>query len=98
MELAQEKNAEYLQQVNQLLQEKLNDQRQFTELQLQNSALKVQLTELRQDYARLQQEGLGRVGPKPLMVEKSNNTMAFSLLAPFDNDSPSITKSSVSRG
>ena len=57
LELAHEKNAEYLQQVNQLLQEKLNDQRLYTELQLQNSTFKMQLTELRQDYARLQEEG-----------------------------------------
>lgn len=82
MELVQEKNAEYLQHVNQLLHDKLSDHHHFTELQIQNSALKLQLTELQHDYTRLQQEESGNVAPKPLMVEKSSNTMDYSLLDP----------------
>ena len=82
LEVAQEKNADYLQQLNQQLQEKLLDHRRYTELQNVNAALKLQLTELRQDYTRLQQEGSGRVAPKPLMVDRSSNTMECSLLAP----------------
>ena len=88
LELAQEKNAEYLQQVNQLLQDKLNDQRQCTELRMENSALKVQLTELRQDYTRLQKEGSGRVALRPLIMERSSNTMDYSLMDPSTSTVP----------
>ena len=90
LEMAQEKNAECLHQINQLLQEKLNDQRQFTELQIQNTALKLQLTELREDYTRLQKEGVGRVTTKPLIMEKSSNTMDFSLLDPSTSTVPVV--------
>lgn len=75
VDFTREKNAELLHQVNQLLQEKLVDQRQITELQVQNADLKLQLTELRQDHSRMQAEGMARSPPKPTMVEKSCNTM-----------------------
>ena len=90
LEAVQEKNAECLQQVNQLLQDKLKDHQRFTELQTQNTVLKLQLTELKQDYARLQKEGSGRVTPKPQIVERSSNTMECSLMDPSTSTVPVV--------
>ena len=46
VEQVQERSGEFLQQINQMLQEKLSDQRKHEQLQLQNAALKIQLEEL----------------------------------------------------
>lgn len=56
----------------------MGDHRRFTELQIHNVALK------------LQQEGFGKVAPKPLMVEKSSNTMDYSLLEPSISTVPVV--------
>lgn len=50
LEEVQEKSAEYLQQINQLLQEKFSDHKRYEHLQAQNAALKLQLEEFRQGH------------------------------------------------
>ncbi len=96
LELAQEKNADYLQQLNQQLQEKLLDQRRSLELQNMNATLKLQLTERREDYARLHHEGSGRMAPGPIMVDRSCNTMECSLGDPSTSTLPVVPSHQVS--
>jgi hypothetical protein len=54
IEQVQEKNAEYLQQVNKCLQEKFTDHRRIEELQTQNVALNRRIAELQESCARVQ--------------------------------------------
>ena len=62
---------EYLQQINQTLQDKFYDHRRYEQLHVQNAALKVQLEELRQDHRRAQDAPRGR---SVTMVDRSSNT------------------------
>lgn len=50
LEQVLDKIVEYLQQVNELLQEKFSDHRRYDQLQIQNASLKQQLEELQHDH------------------------------------------------
>ena len=78
-EQVQEKNAEYLWQVNQLLQDKLSDHHHCEQLKIQNVALKLQLEELRQDNNRLEIEVKNKERVKPSTMERSSNTLTTEL-------------------
>lgn len=88
LEQIQEKNTEYLQQVNQLLQEKFSALRCSEQLQLQNVALKLQLEDLRHDNTRLQTTLKAKDVVKPIMIERSSNTDTLETTS----NTPSISK------
>lgn len=79
MEVIQERNAEYLQQVNQLLKEKFADQRRFDQLQAENATLKAQIVELKEEQTRRIPTPtvieVPVVAARPVMVDKSCNTV-----------------------
>lgn len=70
----QEKSAGYLQQINQLLQDKFNDHKRFDELHAQNVELKRQLEELQQRPVPERQIEKGKEPLQPLIMERSSNT------------------------
>lgn len=70
----QEKSAGYLQQINQLLQDKFNDHRRFEELQAQNTELKRQLEELQPKKGKCVESSRGKEPVRPMMVDRSSNT------------------------
>ena len=70
----QEKNAGYLQQINQLLQEKFNDHRRFEELQTQNVQLKHQIEDLQRQPGPGKEVVKGKEVVRPMMVDRSSNT------------------------
>lgn len=73
LEHVHDESAKYLQQVNQLLQDKFSDHCCCE--QIQNVALKLQLEELRRDNSRLEIEVKDRERVKTSMIERSNNTI-----------------------
>ena len=70
LEQVQERSADFLQQINQMLQEKLSDQRKHEGLQNINAALKIELEDLQQELKRAQQEG-----PSSTRLEEANREL-----------------------
>ena len=70
----QERSVEYLQQINQMLQEKMNAARQHETLQSINAAMKLQVVELQCELERLQEEVPRREVVRPVMVGAPVNT------------------------
>ena len=77
IEQIQERSAESLQQINQMLQEKLSDHRKHEQLQSINAALKIQLQDSERELKRLQEDGQRKDTVRSIMVDQSVNTMPF---------------------
>ena len=72
IEQVQEKNAEYMLQVNKFLHEKFNDHRRIEELLIQNAALNTRISELQESCGRIQIDEEVRT-PRPTTVNRSSN-------------------------
>ena len=77
IEQVQEKNAEYLQQVNNYLHEKFTDHQRIEELQRQNVALNTRITDLQETLVRLQIVH-ETMTPRPVMVDRFCSTEEMS--------------------
>ena len=73
IEQVQENNADYLQHVNNYLQEKFTDHRRIEELQRQNVVLNARISELQESLGRMQLAQEVKT-PRPVMVDQSCNT------------------------
>lgn len=90
-EQVQEQNAEYLQQINQMLHEKFGEHRQYDQLHSQNTALTLQVEELQETYQRLQLSADEKKEEKSALVEKSTQNTIVEEPAPKPTREAQIT-------
>lgn len=82
LEQVHEQNAEYLRQVNTLLQEKFNEHCRCEQLQSQNTALAAQVKELQETCQRLQLNAKEIQTVKPVLVDNATQTVIIEVPIP----------------